>query len=157
MNPASPTSDSSGVSLVSISRAIKPNDEGFRQVLRSGVTSVLLAPETGGLISGNAALIKLTGDRTKDMIVKEYAAVKFSMLGSSAKMTQVWQVRDLLERAKEYAGKWDQYERAFEEYERRRQYEKDKDENEDKEPNEEDAGDCACRTGRRNIKYAESI
>ena len=135
MNPASPTSGSGSVRLVSISNAIKPNDESFRQVLRSGVTSVLLAPETGGLVSGNAALIKLTGDRTKDMIVKEYAAVKFSMLGSNAKMTQVWQARGLLKRAKEYTEKWDQYERAYEEYERRRQYEKDK----DKESNEEDA------------------
>jgi imidazolonepropionase-like amidohydrolase len=143
MNPASPTSGSGGVNLVSISKAIKPNDEGFRAVLRSGVTSVLLAPETGGLVSGNAALIKLTGDRTKDMIVKEYAAVKFSMLGSNAKMTQAWQARDLLKRAKEYAEKWDQYERAFEEYERRRKYEKDKNngknKSEGKESDEEDA------------------
>jgi imidazolonepropionase-like amidohydrolase len=137
MNPASPTSGSGSVRHVSITNAIKPNDEGFREVLRSGVTSVLLAPETGGLVSGNAALIKLTGDRMTDMIVKEYAAVKFSMLGSSAKMTQVWQARGLLKRAKEYAEKWDQYERAYEEYERHRQYEEDKDN--DKESNEEDA------------------
>jgi len=143
MNPASPTSGSGSVNLVSISNAIKPNDESFRDVLRSGVTSVLLAPETSGLVSGNAALIKLTGDRTKDMIVKEYAAVKFSMLGSSAKMTQIWEARDLLKRAKEYAEKWDQYEREYEQYERRRQYEKDKDDDKDKnkgkESNEEDA------------------
>ncbi|OHB83682.1 MAG: hypothetical protein A2Z38_00630, partial [Planctomycetes bacterium RBG_19FT_COMBO_48_8] len=141
MNPASPTSGSGGVNLVSISNAIKPNDEGFRDVLRSGVTSVLLAPETGGLVGGNAALIKLTGDRTKDMIVKEYAAVKFSMLESSAKMAQIWEARELLKRAKEYAEKWDEYERSFEEYERRRQYEKDKgnDKDKNKESNEEDA------------------
>ena len=140
MNPASPTSGSDSVRHVSITNAIKPNDEAFRDVLHSGVTSVLLAPETGGLVSGNAALIKLTGDRTKDMVVKEYAAVKFSMLGSSAKMTQIWQARDLLKRAKEYAEKWDEYERAFEEYERRRQYEKDKnDDKEDKDSDEEDA------------------
>ena len=140
MNPASPTSGSDSVRHVSITNAIKPNDEAFRDVLHSGVTSVLLAPETGGLVSGNAALIKLTGDRTKDMVVKEYAAVKFSMLGSSAKMTQIWQARDLLKRAKEYAEKWDEYERAFEEYERRRQYEKDtNDDKEDKDSDEEDA------------------
>ena len=143
MNPVAPTSGSGSVNLVSISNAIKPNDESFRDVLRSGVTSVLLAPETGGLVSGNAALIKLTGEGTKDMIVKEYAAVKFSMLGSSAKMTQIWEARDLLKRAKEYAEKWDQYEREYEQYERRRQYEKDKDDDKDKnkgkESNEEDA------------------
>jgi imidazolonepropionase-like amidohydrolase len=140
MNPASPTSGSGSANLVSITDAIKPNDEAFRDVLRSGVTSVLLAPETGGLVSGNAALIKLTGDRTKDMIVKEYAAVKFSMLDSNAKMTQIWEARELLKRAKEYAEKWEQYERAFEEYERRRQYEKDKDNGKNnKESDEEDA------------------
>lgn len=139
MNPASPTSGSGRASHVSISNAIKPNDEGFVEVLCSGVTSVLLAPETGGLVSGNAALIKLTGDRTKNMVVKEYAAVKFSMLGSSAKMTQIWQAREFLKRAKEYAEKWEQYERAYEEYERRRQYEKDKSNGKDKQPDEEDA------------------
>jgi len=141
LNPGSPTSGSGRANLVSISDAVKPNDEGFREVLRSGVTSVLLAPETGGLVSGNAALIKLTGDRTKDMIVKEYAAVKFSMLGSSAKMTQIWNARDLLKSAKEYAEKWDKYERAYEQYERRRQYEKDKDngKNNNKESDEDNA------------------
>ena len=139
MNPLSPASGSGSARQISISNAVNPNDEGFRDVLRSGVTSVLLAPETGGLVSGNAALIKLTGGRTKDMVVKEYAAVKFSMLGSSAKMTQIWQARELLKRAKEYAEKWDQYERAFEEYERRRQYEEDKDKDEEKESKEEDA------------------
>jgi imidazolonepropionase-like amidohydrolase len=139
MNPAPPTSGSGSVRQVSISKAVKPGDEAFREVLRSGVTSVLLAPETGGLVGGNAALIKLTGDRMKDMIVKEYAAVKFSMLGTSAKMTQIWQARDLLKRAKEYAEKWEQYERAFEQYERRRQYEEDKNEDNDKKTDEEDA------------------
>lgn len=141
LSPDPPTSGSGSANLVSISDAVKPNDEGFRDVLRSGVTSVLLAPETGGLVSGNAALIKLTGDRTKDIVVKEYAAVKFSMLGSIAKMTQIWDARELLKRAKEYAEKWDEYERAFEEYERRRQYEKDKDngKNNNKELDEDDA------------------
>ena len=104
-----------------------PNDDGFQEVLRSGVTSVLLAPDTGGLVSGNAALIKLAGDRMQDMIVKEYAAVKFSMLGSSAKMTQVWKTRDLLKSAKEYSEKWDEYEHKYKEYERRRQYQEGKD------------------------------
>ena len=138
MNPLSPTSGSGSVQQISISKAVNPKDEGFGDVLRSGVTSVLLAPETGGLISGNAALIKLTGGRTKDMVVKEYAAVKFSMLGSSAKMTQIWQARELLKRAKEYTEKWDQYDRAFEEYERRRQYEEDKDKDNNKDSKEED-------------------
>ncbi len=129
MNPSAPTSgpDSGNMRLVSIANAVKPNDEGFREVLRSGVTSVLLAPRTRGFISGNAALIKLTGDSTKEMIVKEYAAVKFSMLGERARMARIWDARDQLKRAKEYAERWDDYERKYKEYERRRQYEQDKD------------------------------
>jgi imidazolonepropionase-like amidohydrolase len=56
------------------------------------------------------------------------------MLGSSAKMTQIWKARDLLKRAKEYAEKWDEYENRYKEYERRRQYQEGK----DKEPKEEE-------------------
>jgi imidazolonepropionase-like amidohydrolase len=135
MNPSAPTSgpDSGNMRLVSIANAVKPNDEAFREVLRSGVTSVLLAPRTRGFISGNAALIKLTGDSAKEMIVKEYAAVKFSMLGEQARMARIWDARDQLKRAKEYAEKWDDYERKHKEYERRRQYEQDKDSEEKQE------------------------
>jgi len=148
MNPESPTSGSGSANLVSISDAITPNDKGFQDVLRSGVTSVLLAPETSGLVSGNVALIKLTGNRMKDMVVKEYAAVKFSMLGSSSKMTQIWEARELLKRAKEYAEKWDEYERAYEQYERRQQYEKDKNEGKEEKSDEEDALKEPDRPGR---------
>ncbi len=132
MNPSAPASgpDSGDMRLVSIVNAVRPDDEAFREALRSGVTSVLLAPQTGGFISGNAALIKLAGDSTKEMIVKEYAAVKFSMLGEQARMARIWEARDQLKGAKEYAEKWDDYEQKYEEYERRRQYEQDKDPNE---------------------------
>ncbi|MDH4238340.1 MAG: amidohydrolase family protein [Phycisphaerae bacterium] len=132
VNPSAPTSgpDSGDMRLVSIVNAVRPNDKAFHDVLRSGVTSVLLAPQTRGFISGNAALIKLTGDSTKEMVVKEYAAVKFSMLGERARMDRIWDARDQLKRANEYAEKWDDYEQKYEEYERRRQYEQDKDPNE---------------------------
>ncbi|MHC4694179.1 MAG: amidohydrolase family protein [Planctomycetota bacterium] len=132
VNPSSPTSgpDSGNMRLVSIVNAVRPNDEGFQKVLRSGVTSVLLAPQTRGFISGNTALIKLTGDSVKEMVVKEYAAVKFSMLGERARMARIWDARDQLKRAKEYAERWEDYEQKYEEYERRRQYEDDKEPNE---------------------------
>ncbi len=115
---AGPTSDR--LSLVSIVNAIAPTDEAFGQVMRRGVTSVLLAPAATGLVSGNAALIKTAGDSVKDMVIKEYAAVKFSMLGDGQRLAQAWQARDLLKRAKEYAEKWDKYEREHEEYEHRK-------------------------------------
>jgi len=128
MNPSAPTSgpDSGNMRLVSIANAIRPNDEVFQEVLRSGVTSVLLAPQTRGFISGNAALIKLAGDNTKEIVIKEYAAVKFSMLGDRARMARIWDARDQLKSAKEYAEKWQDYEQKYGEYERRRQYEQDK-------------------------------
>ncbi len=127
MNPSAPTSgpDSGELRLVSITNAIVPNDKGLQEVLRSGVTSVLLAPETRGLVSGNAALIKLAGASIQDMIVKEYAAVKFSMLGERARSARIWEARDLLERAKEYDEKWDEYERNLPEYEHRKATDKE--------------------------------
>jgi imidazolonepropionase-like amidohydrolase len=122
INPSPPISgpDSSKLRLVSIANAIVPDDEAFQEVLRSGVTSVLVTPETRGLVSGNGALIKLAGESVKDMIVKEYAAVKFSMLGGSARLAKIWQARDLLKKAKEYADKWDEYHRKHGEYEHRK-------------------------------------
>ena len=127
MNSSGPTSgpDSSKLRLVSIANAIAPNDEGLQEVLRSGVTSVLLAPETRGLVSGNAALIKLSGCSIQDMIVKEYAAIKFSMLGDRARLARIWEARDLLKRAKEYAEKWDEYERKLPEYKHRKATDKE--------------------------------
>ncbi len=127
MNPSAPTSGpgSSKLHLVSIANSIAPNDEGFQEVLRSGVTSVLLAPETRGLVSGNAALIKLAGGSMEDMIVKEYAAIKFSMLGERARLARIWEARDLLKKAKEYTEKWDEYERTLPEYEHRKATDKE--------------------------------
>jgi imidazolonepropionase-like amidohydrolase len=71
-------------------------------------------------VSGNAALIKLAGDNVEDMIVKEYAAIKFSMLGDRTRLARIWEARDLLKRAKEYAEKWDEYESKLPEYKHRK-------------------------------------
>ena len=70
--------------LASIADAIRPDDEAFAGALRSGVTSILLAPATRGMVSGNAGMIKLAGEPFDKRIVKEYAAVKFSMLAGSS-------------------------------------------------------------------------
>jgi len=121
VNPPAATSGS--VRLVSIAKAIVPGDEAFQEVLKTGVTSVLLAPDSGGFVSGNAAMIKLAGDTQDEMIVEEYAAVKFSMISRSARMAQIWQARGFLKSAKDYAEKWDRYEQDYEQYERRRTYE----------------------------------
>jgi len=152
LEPSAPAAgpDSPALRLVSIANAIDPNDPAFREVLSCGVTSVLLAPQTRGLVSGNAALIKLAGDtpmssvedrnvsegprpfnQAQDrlaethMIVKEYAAIKFSMLGGTARLARIWEARELLKRAKEYAQKWDEYEAKRTEYEHRKSTDKE--------------------------------
>lgn len=118
---AATTGPSSGrLNAVSIAYAVAPNDEAFRQAVRCGITSVLVAPATSDLVSGTAALVKTAGDGIKEMIVKEHAAVKFSMLGDDSRLDRIWQARDLLKRAKEYAERWDKYEREHREYEHRK-------------------------------------
>lgn len=128
LNAPAPTNGpgSSDQRLVSIARAIAPQDEAFEKAVAAGVTSVLLAPDTSGLVCGNAALIKLAGRERSRMIVKECGAIKFSMLADRARLGQIWQARELLDKAKNYDRQWDRYEEAHAEYERRWQYEQDK-------------------------------
>jgi len=114
--PATTGPDSGNVRLASIAHAIVSDDKAFTQTLRSGVTSILLAPQTRGLVSGNGAVVKLAGDIPDKRIVKEYAAVKFSMLGGSPRRGLISQARDTLKRAKEYADRWDRYEKKYKEY-----------------------------------------
>lgn len=128
MDPSAPATgpDSPVLRLASIANAIDPADPAFREVLSSGVTSVLLAPQTKAFeVSGNAAFIKLAGDTIQDMIVKEYAAVSVSMLGDRARLASIWQARDLLKQAKEYAQKWDEYEAKLKDYEHRKPTDKE--------------------------------
>ena len=114
--PATTGPDSGNVKLASIAHAMISDDEAFAQTLSSGVTSILLAPETRGLVSGNGAVVKLAGKTLDKRIVKEYAAVKFSMLGGTPRRGLIWQARDTLKRAKEYADRWDRYEEKYKEY-----------------------------------------
>jgi len=117
---ATTSSNSSQGRLASIAHAIDPNDEAFAEVLRQGVTSIMLAPKTQDLVSGNGAVIKLAGHMSEERIVKEYAAITFSMAGGSPRMAKIWQARDLLKRAKAYADQWDRYEEKYKEYEQRK-------------------------------------
>lgn len=119
VDPGLPTTgpNSAALRLVSIANAVEPDDPAFQEARRYGVTSVLLAPATQGLVSGNAAVIKLAGATMQDRVVKEYAAVKFSMRGDTARLASVWEARELLKNAKEYAEKWEQYEDSRREYE----------------------------------------
>ncbi len=112
--------NASHLRLASIAQGIAMDDEAFAEVLGSGVTSILLAPKTQGLVCGNGAVIKLAGDTPKGRVVKAFAAVTFSMSRGTPRMAKIWEARDLLKRAKAYAGQWDRYERKYREYEQRK-------------------------------------
>jgi imidazolonepropionase-like amidohydrolase len=121
--------------------ALKPNDPAFAEALHGGVTAILLAPPTGGPISGQAALLKtaLCPDHAtvcKDRVVKELAALCFNMQGGSPRMAQPWSFRDLLQAAKGYNQRRIQYERDLKEWERARDEAKAKGKDEPKEPAE---------------------
>lgn len=114
------SASSNAARLASIAHAVTPDDEAFDEVLCSGVTSVLLAPSGSGMVGGNGAVIKLVGDTLEARLVKDYAAVTFSMTGGSPRMAKIWEARDLLKRAKSYADQWDRYEKSYKEYEQRK-------------------------------------
>jgi len=103
---------------VRLSRAVAPGDEAFQEGLRGGVTTILLAPGRGATVAGQAVALKLAGETLDEMIVKDPAALKFSLLGGSARLAQKWNLRDLLKQAQSYQQSWKNYARARREYER---------------------------------------
>lgn len=59
--------------------AFNPLADDVKKALRSGVTTVLLAPGNKNPIAGQTAVVKLSGKKTKDWILKRSAGVKFSL------------------------------------------------------------------------------
>jgi len=59
--------------------AFNPLADDVKKVLRSGVTTVLLAPGNKNPIGGQTAVVKLFGKKTKDRVLKRAAGVKFSL------------------------------------------------------------------------------
>ncbi len=59
--------------------AFNPLAEDVKKALRSGVTTVLLAPGNKNPIAGQTAVVKLYGKKTKDRVLKRTAGVKFSL------------------------------------------------------------------------------
>lgn len=66
--------------------AINPMDKCFREALESGVTSVVTGPGSANPISGQMAMIKTSGEKIDDMIIKAPIAMKMS-LGENPKST----------------------------------------------------------------------
>jgi len=66
--------------------AFNPLAEDLTKALRSGVTTVLLAPGYKNPIAGQTAVVKLYGAKTDDWVLKHSAGIKFS-LGNEALMS----------------------------------------------------------------------
>ena len=66
--------------------AFNPAADDVKKALRSGVTTVLLAPGYKNPIAGQTAIVKLCGARTDDWVLRRNAGVKFS-LGNEALMS----------------------------------------------------------------------
>jgi len=66
--------------------AFNPLAEDVKKALRSGITTVLLAPGYKNPIAGQTAIVKLYGVKTDDWVLKRNAGIKFS-LGNEALMS----------------------------------------------------------------------
>jgi imidazolonepropionase-like amidohydrolase len=105
--------------------ALTPGDPSFRDALASGVTSVLIAPPTGGQVCGRASLLKTAecaghGPICSDRVVREVAAICFNMQGDTPRLAQPWTFRDLLQRARDYHQRRAKYEQDMKDWERDR-------------------------------------
>ncbi len=63
---------------------INPNDEGFRDALAGGVTTVVVKPGSGNPIGGQTVAVKSWGRTADDMLVRQPVSVK-SALGENPK------------------------------------------------------------------------
>lgn len=59
--------------------AFNPAADDIKKALRSGVTTVMLAPGNKNPIAGQTAIVKLHGNNTNDWLLKQNAGVKFSV------------------------------------------------------------------------------
>ena len=59
--------------------AFNPLGDDVKKALRSGVTTVLLAPGNKNPIAGQTAVVKLYGKKTNERVLKRKAGVKFSL------------------------------------------------------------------------------
>lgn len=94
---------------------INPQDETFKMAREGGVTCVSTGPGSSNIIGGTFCVMKTYGKRVDDMIVKEKAAMKIAF-GENPKrcykdkavysrMTVAAKLREMLIKAKVYAGK----------------------------------------------------
>ncbi|WP_033400540.1 amidohydrolase [Actinokineospora enzanensis] len=64
--------------------AINPADEGFRDALAGGVTTIVVKPGSGNVIGGQTVAVKAWGRTVDDMLLRDPASMK-SALGENPK------------------------------------------------------------------------
>ncbi len=101
--------------------AIFPEDMGFEDARRGGVTTMGITPGSGNLIGGQFCVVKSYGHVVDDMIIKQPAGVKMA-LGENAKrvgfeknrapttrMGNAFLIRKAFYDALDYQSEWQQY------------------------------------------------
>ncbi len=63
--------------------AFNPQADDVKEALRSGVTTVLLAPGNKNPIGGQSAVVKLDTSKAKDWVLKHTAGVEFSLMNQA--------------------------------------------------------------------------
>ncbi|MGQ0836982.1 amidohydrolase [Actinokineospora sp.] len=64
--------------------AINPDDEGFRDALSGGVTTIVVKPGSGNVIGGQTVAVKAWGRTVDDMVLRDPVSMK-SALGENPK------------------------------------------------------------------------
>ncbi len=86
---------------------------------RSGVTTVLLAPYEAGSAGSRVAAIKTSGAGREQVIVRDSAAMKFSLRGKDP-LVAIEEIRAVFKSAREYEEKWKKYEEDLKKWEEAR-------------------------------------
>jgi len=111
------------VAQLQVTDGLNPFDKRIAQVRAAGITSAVVCPGRRSVIGGQAAVVKLRGKTVEQMILKAPAGVKFSIgegpkeaFGGkgrlpSTRMGNVYVIRQALLEAREYAEKWEAYQK----------------------------------------------
>ena len=96
---------------------INPFDECFRHALEAGVTTIATGPGSANVLGGFFAVIKTSGTRIDDMVIKRKAAMKCAFGenpktnhasgGVATRLTNAAKLREMLFKAREYLRKID--------------------------------------------------
>ncbi len=99
--------------------AVDPDDPAIRELLRSGLTALVLTPDPAGNVSGQLTVMKLCGGRREEVLLKDPAGLFFARVRAED-----------LKRAREYHDRWSKHEKDTEkdaEKDTGKEGEKDKD------------------------------